>query len=145
MNLPPRSRHLPARKPSSWMYFVVRLLPLLGLRPSSNGAGTASVRVALSRAARIPLLTLVRLRLPGVTKLRRGDTSRDEARVAPESRRGVRARVAGLGLLSRPASGAIGLEREPTLSASAASVDAILARAWPPAREPSTSPHCCVS
>ena len=142
MNLPPRSRHLPARVPSSWMYFVVRMLPpLRGLRPSSRGAGTVSVRVALSRAARVPLLTFVRFRLLGVAKLRRGDTSR----AIVESRRGVRARVTVLGLFSRPESDAIGLVRGPTPTASAASVDASRARVWPPARRTSTSQSSCVS
>ena len=128
------------------MYFVVRLLlPLRGLRPASRGAGTASVRVALSRAARIPLLTLVRLRLLGVTKLRRGETSRDDARVTPESRRGVRARVTELGLFFRPELDAIGLVEGPTPTASAASADATHARVWPPARRTSTSQSSCVS
>ena len=102
------------------MYFVVRLLPLLGLRPSSSGAGTASVRVALSRAARIPPLTRVRRMLVGVTKLRLGETSRDDARVAPESRFDDRARVAELGLFPRPESDAIGLVGGPTPTASKA-------------------------
>ena len=102
------------------MYFVVRLLPLLGLRPSSSGAGTASVRVALSRAARIPPLTRVRRILVGVTTLRLGETSRDGARVAPESRFDDRARVAELGLFPRPESDAIGLVGGPTPTASKA-------------------------
>ena len=123
------------------MYFVVRLSTLRGLRPVSIGVVVASVRVALSRAARIPLLTLVRLRLLGVTKLRRGDTSR----AAPESRRGVRARVAVLGLLSRPELDAIGIVEGPTPTASAASADASRARVWPPARRTSTSQSSCVS
>ena len=125
MNLPPRSRHLPARKPSSWMYFVVRLLlPLRGLCPASSGAGTASVRVALSRAARIPLLTRVRRRFSDVTKLLRGEFLGVDVLVADESRLGVRARVRALGLSSRPGMGTVGLVKGPTSTASAAYVDA---------------------
>jgi hypothetical protein len=142
---PPRSRHLPARGPSSWTNFVCRLLPLLGLRPSSSGAGVASVRVALSRAARIPPLTLVRRSVLGVTKLLRGDTSREDARVAPDSRLGDRARVAGLGILSRPELDAIGLVGGPTPTTSTASDDATSAQAWPPARRPSPPQSSCVS
>ena len=85
------------------MYFVVRLLlPLRGLCPASCGAGTASVRVALSRAARIPVLTRVRRRFPEVTKLLRGEFRGVDGLVADESRRGVRARVGALGLFPRP-------------------------------------------
>ena len=103
------------------MNFVCRLSPLLGLRPSSSGAGVvASVRVALSRAARIPSLTRVRRRLVGVTKLLLGETSRDDARVAPESRLDDRARVAELGLFPRPESDAIGLVGGPTPTTSTA-------------------------
>ena len=145
VNRPPRSRHLPARGPCSCTNLVFRLSPLLGLRPSSIGAGVASVRVALSRAARIPSLTLVRRSVLGVTMLLRGDTSRDDARVAPDSRLGDRARVAGLGIVSRPELDAIGLVEGPTPTASAASADATSARAWPPARRPSTSQSSCVS
>ena len=114
------------------MNFVCRLSPLLGLRPSSSGAGVvASVRVALSRAARIPPLTLVRRSVLGVTKLLRGETSRDDARVAPDSRLGDRARVAGLGFFSRPESDAIGLVGGPTPTASVACGNATSAQAWP--------------
>ena len=128
---PPRSLHLPARKPSSWMYFVVRLSTLRGLRPASIGVVVASVRVALSRAARIPPLTRVRRREVGVTKLRRGETSRDDARVAPESRLDDRARVTELGLFPRPESDAIGLVGGPTPTASVACGNATSAQAWP--------------
>ena len=120
MNLPRRSRHLPARKPSSWMYFVVRdISALRGLCPSSWGAPSA-LRVARSRAARIPVDTRVRRRLLDETRLRRGDARGVDARVVSESRLGVRARECALGLLSRPDMRAVGLERGPTLSASAA-------------------------
>ena len=145
VNRPPRSLHLPARVPSSWTNFVVRVgSPLRGLCPPSWGVVSAP-RVALSRAARIPVLTRVRRKLLDETRLRRGDARGVDARVVSESRLGVRARECALGLLSRPEVGAIGLERGPTLSASAASVDAIPARAWPPARRPSTSQPSCVS
>ncbi len=90
-----------------------------------------SVRVALSRAARIPPLTRVRRRVVGVTRLRRGETSRDEARVAPESRFDDRARVAELGLFLRPESDAIGLVGGPTPTASVACGNATSAQAWP--------------
>ena len=127
------------------MYFVVRLSTLRGLRPASIGVVVASVRVALSRAARIPPLTRVRRREVGVTKLRRGETSRDDARVAPESRLDDRARVAELGLFPRPESDAIGLVEGPTPTASTAFADATFARAWPPARRTSASQSSCVS
>ena len=121
------------------MNFVVLVLsPLRGLSPPSWGVVTA-LRVALSRAARIPVLTRVRRMLPDVSRLRRGDARGVDDLVASESRRGVRARVRALGLLSRPEVGAIGLERGPTLSASAASADRLPARAWPPARRTPTS------
>ena len=100
VNRPPRSLHLPARDPSSWTNFVVRVLSLLrGLCPPSWGT-TSALRVALSRAARIPVLTRVRRRFADVTRLCRGDARGVDDRVASESRRGVRARVRALGLLS---------------------------------------------
>ena len=132
MNRPPRSRHLPARGPSSCTNFVCRLSPLRGLRPPSIEAGVvASVRVALSRAARIPPLTRVRRSVLGVTKLLRGETSREDARVAPDSRFEDRARVTELGIFSRPESDAIGLVGGPTPTASTAFGDAYTAQAWP--------------
>ena len=143
---PPRSRHLPARNPSSWTNFVVRVwLPLRGLCPPSWGVVSALDRVALSRAARIPVFTRVRRRFPDVTRLRRGDARGVDDLVASESLRGVRARVCALGLLSRPVLDAIGLERGPTLSASAASADRLPARPWPVARRTPTSQSSCVS
>ena len=118
MNRPPRSLHLPARKPSSWMYFVVRdISALRGLCPPSWGAPSA-LRVARSRAARIPVDTRVRRRLLDETRLRRGDARGVEALVVSESRRGVRARARALELLSRPESDVIGLDEGPTPSAS---------------------------
>ena len=145
MNRPPRSLHLPARNPSSWTNFVVRVWsPLRGLSPPSWGVVSA-LRVALSRAARIPVLTRVRRILPEVTRLRRGDARGVNGLVVSESRRGVRARVRALGLFSRPGVDAIGLERGPTLSASAASADATSSRAWPPARRsPTSQPAACL-
>ena len=94
--------------------------------------------MALSRAARIPRLTRVLRRLPGVTRLRRGDAFLDDVLVVSDSRRGVRARVLVLGLLSRPAADAIGLERGPTLSASPAFADRLPARLGPPRDKPPT-------
>ena len=76
--------------------------------------------MALSRAARIPVLTRDRRKFSDVTRLRRGDARGVDGLVDPESRRGVRARVRALELLSRPDMRAVGLERGPTLSASAA-------------------------
>ena len=58
-----------------------------------------------------------------VTRLRRGDARGVDDLVASESRRGVRARVRALGLLSassRPGMGASGLVTGPTITASAA-------------------------
>ena len=140
VNRPPRSLHLPARNPSSWTYFVVRdLSSLRGLGPPSWGV-TSALRVARSRAARIPVLTRVRRMLPDVTRLRRGDARGVDDLVASESRRGVRARARALGLLSRPGVDAIGLERGPTLSASTACDDRLPARLGPPRGSPS-APH----
>ena len=122
VNRPPRSLHLPARVPSSWTNFVVRVWSALrGLCPPSWGAPSA-LRVALSRAARIPVLTRVRRMLSDDARLRRGDARGVDDLVASESLRGVRARVRALGLFSwsRPGMRAVGLERGPTLSASAA-------------------------
>ena len=100
------------------MYFVVRdLSALLGLCPASCGAPSA-LRVARSRAARIPVDTRVRRRLLEDTRLRRGDARGVEALVVSESRRGVRARARALELLSRPESDVIGLDEGPTPSAS---------------------------
>ena len=118
MNRPPRSLHLPARNPSSWTYFVVRdRSSLRGLCPPSWGAPSA-LRVARSRAARIPVETRVRRRLLDETRLRRGDARGVEALVDSESRRGVRARARAPELLSRPESDVIGLDEGPTPSAS---------------------------
>ena len=140
VNRPPRSLHLPARCPSSWTNFVVRVWsPLRGLCPPSCEVVSA-LRVALSRAARIPVLTRVRRILPEVTRLRRGDARGVNGLVVSESRRGVRARVRALGLLSRPGVDAIGLERGPTLSTSTAFADRLLARLGPPRDAPS-APH----
>ena len=146
VNRPPRSLHLPARNPSSWTYFVVRdRSSLRGLYPPSWGV-TSALRVARSRAARMPVLTRVRRRLPDVTRLRRGDARGVDDRVASESRRGVRARARALGLLSRPEVDAIGLERGPTLSASPAFADRLPARLGPPRDAPPTSqsPAACL-
>ena len=141
---PLRSLHLPSRAPPDWRYFVVvRASTPPGLGPTSIWALTASLRVARSKAALIPVLTRVRLSVPGVTRLRRGETSLDDALVASESRRGVRARA--LELLSRSVLGAIGLEEGPTPSASTDRADATPARAWPPARQSSTLQSSCVS
>ena len=137
MKRPPRSLHLPARDPSSWTNFVVRVRsPLRGLCPPSWGAVSA-LRVALSRAARMPVLTRVRRMLLDVRRLRRGDARGVDDLVASESRRGVRARVRALGLLSRPGVDAIGLERGPTLSASTAFDDRLPARLGLPRDTPS--------
>ena len=107
MNRPPRSLHLPARKPSSWVYLVVLLSLLLrGLRPPSKGAASESFRVALSRASRIPPLTRVRRWFPGVTRLRRGDACGVDDLIVSEFLLGVRVRVRSVGLPSR-----IGAER----------------------------------
>ena len=98
------------------------------------------MRVALSRAARIPSLTRVRRRVVGVTKLLLGETSRDDARVAPESRLDDRARVAELGLFPRPGSDVIGLDGGPTPSASMACGNAAARAAWPSARRTVPAP-----
>ena len=143
---PPRSLHLPARNPSSWTNFVVRVWsPLRGLCPPSWGA-TSALRVALSRAARIPVLTRDRRKFSDVTRLRRGDARGVDGLVDSESRRGVRARDRALELLSRPEVGAIGLERGPTLSASAAATDRLPARLGLPRDAPpaSQSPAACL-
>ena len=93
--------------------------------------------MARSRAARIPVLTRVRRKLLDETRLRRGDARGVDVRVS-ESRRGVRARVRALELLSRPVVDAIGLERGPTLSASPAFADRLPARLGPPRDKPPT-------
>ena len=102
--------------------------------------------MALSRAARIPVLTRDRRKFSEVTRLRRGDARGVDGLAGSESRRGVRARVRALELLSRPEVGAIGLERGPTLSASVASGDRLTARLGPPRDEPppSESPAACL-
>ena len=141
MKRPPRSRHLPARNPSSCTNFVVRVWSLLrGLGPASCGAASALFRVALSRAARMPVFTRVRRRFPDVATLLLGEFRGVDDLVAIESRFGVRARVRALGLSSRPGMSAVGLVRGPTLTASAAHGDANPARAWPPARQSSPPP-----
>ena len=76
--------------------------PLRGLCPASWEAVPALSRVALSRAARIPVLTRVRRRFSEFTKLLRGELRGVDGLVADESRRGVRARVGALGLFPRP-------------------------------------------
>ena len=92
---------------------------LLGLCPASCEAVPALSRVALSRAARIPVLTRVRRRFPDVTKLLLGEFRGVDGLDAVESRFGVRARVGALELLSRPGMGDPGLVKGPTLTASA--------------------------
>ena len=115
---PPRSLHLPARNPSSCTNFVVLVSPpLLGLCPASCGAAGALSRVALSRAARMPVLTRVRRRFADVTRLCRGELLGVEGL---DDLLGVRARVRAPGLSSRPGMGTSGLEIGPTISASAA-------------------------
>ena len=74
-------------------------------------------RVALSRAARIPVLTRVRRRFADVTKLCLGELLGVDGL---DDLLGVRARVCALGLFSRPGMGASGLVKGPTSTASAA-------------------------
>ena len=76
--------------------------PLRGLCPASWEAVPALSRVALSRAARIPVLTRVRRRFSEFTKLLRGELRGVDGLVADEPRPGVRARVGALGLFPRP-------------------------------------------
>ena len=57
----------------------------------------------------MPVLTRVRRRFPGVTKLRLGELLGVEGREVLESLLGVRARVCAPGLFSRPGMGANGL------------------------------------
>ena len=85
---------------------VLVLLPLLGLCPASVGAAGALSRVALSRAARIPVLTRVRRKFADVTKLCLGELLGVDGL---DDLLGVRARVCASGLSSRPGMGANGL------------------------------------
>ena len=96
---------------------VLVLLPLLGLCPASVGAAGALSRVALSRAARIPVLTRVRRKFADVTKLCLGELLGVDGL---DDLLGVRARVCASGLSSRPGMGTSGLVNGPTLTASAA-------------------------